>query len=164
MAEMIQGEDIGRIGDIELRRYPDIPIARTSGAWGEESFSILYRYITGENLNGSRIQMTAPVINDAEGMSFVLPLRFLHESPPKPVDQRVELRTIKSREVAVLRFRGYAYPQVVSEMSARLLPTLERHGIAHMGEPFLMRYNSPMVPGFLRRNEVGIEIAMSRPD
>ncbi len=26
------------------------------------------------------------------------------------------------------------------------------------GEPFLMRYNPPFTPGFLRRNEIGIEI------
>jgi hypothetical protein len=27
-----------------------------------------------------------------------------------------------------------------------------------VGQPFLMRYDTPWMPGFLRRNEVGIEI------
>ncbi|MDD3622937.1 MAG: heme-binding protein, partial [Methanofollis sp.] len=35
---------------------------------------------------------------------------------------------------------------------------LEKAGVETVGEVFLMRYNPPWVPGFLRRNEVGIEI------
>ncbi|NLH26447.1 MAG: heme-binding protein, partial [Methanomicrobiales archaeon] len=27
-----------------------------------------------------------------------------------------------------------------------------------LGRPFLMRYNAPYTPGFMRRNEVGVEI------
>jgi hypothetical protein len=30
-----------------------------------------------------------------------------------------------------------------------------------VGQPFLMRYDTPWMPGFLRHNEVGIEIKRS---
>jgi len=39
-----------------------------------------------------------------------------------------------------------------------LLESLQKAGIATRGKPVLMRYNAPWTPGFLRRNEVGIEI------
>jgi hypothetical protein len=31
-------------------------------------------------------------------------------------------------------------------------------GLSARSEPFLMRYNPPFMPGFLRRNEVAIEV------
>jgi hypothetical protein len=39
-----------------------------------------------------------------------------------------------------------------------LLRVLKENGISTRGSPFLMRYNSPFAPGFLRRNEVGVEV------
>ncbi len=44
------------------------------------------------------------------------------------------------------------------EIRDRLLKVLESEKIQIAGTPFLMRYNSPFTPGFLRRNEVGVEI------
>jgi hypothetical protein len=46
----------------------------------------------------------------------------------------------------------------VADVKARLLSALTAKGIHTIGEPFLMRYNAPFTPGFLRRNEVGVEI------
>jgi len=40
----------------------------------------------------------------------------------------------------------------------RLQDALKNEGIDTAGQPFLMRYDSPWKPGFLRRNEVGIEV------
>jgi hypothetical protein len=36
------------------------------------------------------------------------------------------------------------------------------NGIATKGRPFLMRYNDPWTPPFLRRNEVAIEISTDK--
>jgi len=63
--------------------------------------------------------------------------------------------------LAVIRFKGYAKKKSVSEVKSRLLSVLKKSEIATIGEPILMRYNSPWTPGFMRRNEVGIEIAES---
>ena len=41
--------------------------------------------------------------------------------------------------------------------TGRVLDALDAHGIATRGGPFLMRYNDPWTPPFMRRNEVAIE-------
>jgi len=38
-----------------------------------------------------------------------------------------------------------------------LFDTLEEHELRVLGSVFLMRYNAPFTPGFMRRNEVGVE-------
>jgi DNA-binding response OmpR family regulator len=44
------------------------------------------------------------------------------------------------------------------DVNNRLLKILGEAKISIVGAPFLMRYNSPFTPWFLRRNEVGVEI------
>jgi hypothetical protein len=46
----------------------------------------------------------------------------------------------------------------VDAATSRLQDGLKNAGIVTAGQPFLMRYDSPWTPGFLRRNEVGMEI------
>jgi hypothetical protein len=58
----------------------------------------------------------------------------------------------------VIRFHGRACTEEVAGVRARLLRILGEQRIATSKEPFLMRYNAPFTPGFLRRNEVGVEI------
>ena len=60
--------------------------------------------------------------------------------------------------MAVIRFKGYAGREDVNDVKVRLLEGLQKAGITARGQPVLMRYNPPWTPGFLRRNEVGIEI------
>jgi hypothetical protein len=161
---------IGQIGEVEIRKYPVVWVATAAGSDEGENFGILFRYITGNNQPGKKIPMTAPVItpmkipmtapviSDAGSMSFVMPAGFTREDLPEPRDARLSLREILSREVAVIRFRGRAGAQDVADVRARLLSALAAEGIPTIGEPSLMRYNAPFTPGFLRRNEVGMEI------
>jgi|GEM_PF-1779087 len=80
------------------------------------------------------------------------------EDVPEPLDSRVSIREVPSRELAVIRFRGRAQDRDVSSVRERLFAALREAGIPTVGTPFLMRYNSPFTPGFLRRNEVGVEV------
>jgi effector-binding domain-containing protein len=91
-------------------------------------------------------------------MSFVMPRGKEKEEMPDPLDHRVKITSLSPREIAVIRFKGYAGREDVHEVTSRLLEGLKESGIATLGEPLLMRYNAPWTPGFLRRNEVGIEI------
>ena len=102
--------------------------------------------------------MTSPVISGAGTMSFVLPAGWTADQVPEPTDDRVRIETIPAREVAVIRFSGHARRHDVEAVAARLREELGKAGIAARGAPFLMRYNAPYTPGFLRRNEVGVEI------
>jgi hypothetical protein len=170
MTETAPYEETGRIEDVELRRYPALKVATVAGLMENEAFWILFRYITGNNrgkqkivmtapvITGEKIVMTAPVITEPETMSFVLPSRYNNEEIPEPIDTRVQIREIPPRDVAVIRFKGYAREKSVREETQQLLETLQKNGIQTTGAPFLMRYNSPMVPGILRRNEIGLEI------
>ena len=170
MTETVTYEETGRLGEVEFRRYPPILLATVSGAEEDETFMILFRYITGNNRPGrkvpmtapvitpEKIAMTAPVISETNTMSFVMPASYRREDIPEPLDPLVSIQEIPSRELAVLRFRGRASDREVAEVSERLLRALEEAKIQVAGTPFLMRYNPPFTPGFLRRNEVGVEI------
>jgi hypothetical protein len=46
----------------------------------------------------------------------------------------------------------------VDAVTVRLQDGLKKTGIETVGQPFLMRYDTPWMPGFLRRNEVAVEI------
>jgi effector-binding domain-containing protein len=159
-----------QLGEVEIRHYTEVWVATVAGTDEGETFGVLFRYITGNNQPGEKIPMTtpvitpveipmtAPVISDAGGMSFVMPADLTGENLPEPRDERISLREIPSREVAVIRFRGRAGAGDVADVRARLLSALTAKGIHTFGEPFLMRYNAPFTPGFLRRNEVAVEI------
>ncbi len=170
MTETTQYQETGRIGEVEIRHYPAVRVATVAGNDEGEDFGILFRYITGNNQPGKKIPMTAPVItpveipmtapviSDIAGMSFVMPASFKGDNLPEPRDNRVRLREIPAREVAVIRFRGRAGSADVARVRAQLLSALADASIQTTGEPFLMRYNPPFTPGFLRRNVVAVEI------
>ena len=158
MTEIITYKESGRSGEVEFRRYPSIILATVSGSTENENFWILFRYITGNNRSQKKVPMTAPVISDADTMSFVLPASYQREDVPEPVDSRISIQEVPPRELAVIRFSGRASTRDVAEVRERLLTTLDAEKIPVAGRPFLMRYNAPYTPGFLRRNEVGVEI------
>ena len=102
--------------------------------------------------------MTAPVISGPGSISFVMPAGRTGDQVPAPLDDRIRIATTPAREVAVIRFASHAGREAVEAVASRLEEGLARAGVASRGAPFLMRYNHPLTPGFLRRNEVGIEI------
>jgi hypothetical protein len=162
--------DKGKTGEIEFRHYPPLVLATVDTADENAGFNLLFSYISGSNkardsipmtapvITSQKIPMTAPVVSDAESMSFVLPAGSTREQTPDPLDSRVRIVTLPEREIAVIRFSGYAPPKDVAAATSRLQDGLKNEGIGTTGQPFLMRYDSPWTPGFLRRNEVGIEI------
>jgi effector-binding domain-containing protein len=158
MTQTILYEATDRIEDVEIRTYPPMKVATVSGYPDNEAFEILFGYISGKNRPSEKIAMTAPVISDAERMSFVMPARYAGRQLPEPLDARIRIEDIPPRKVAVVRFKGHADESSVRDETSHLLVTLEKNGIGTVGGTFLMRYNAPFTPGFLRRNEVGTEV------
>jgi len=170
MTETLTYDITGKIGEIELRKYPEIILATVRDFKDDSGFDLLFKYITGNNQGRGKISMTAPVITseqitmiapvviDEQSMSFIMPVGKTRDDLPDPLDNRVQITTQPSREIAVIRFRGYAKKVDVDDVTSRLLNGLNKAGIITRGPFFLMRYNPPWTPGFLRRNEVGIEI------
>ena len=169
-AETIPYSIKGTTGEIEFRQYPSLVLATTDNSQNDAGFNLLFAYISGSNkardkipmtapvITSQKIPMTSPVVSNATSMSFVLPAGKTREETPDPLDSRVRIVTLPEREVAVIRFTGYASPQEVDAVTLRLQDGLKKAGIETVGEPFLMRYDTPWMPGFLRRNEVAVEI------
>jgi hypothetical protein len=170
MTETIPYEITGKAGEIEFRKYLSVVLATVDSDGNDSGFNLLFAFITGSNhtqhkismtspvITSRQIAMTAPVVSDAKSMSFVMPPGQNRDNIPDPLDSRVLITTLPSREIAVIRFRGYARQDEVIAAEERLLECLKKAAIEPVGGPFLMRYNPPWTPGFLRRNEAGIEI------
>jgi hypothetical protein len=170
MTQTISYEITGQVGEIEFRKYPRLVLATVLSPGNDSGFNLLFSYITGKNrtkrqiqmtapvITSEKIAMTAPVVSDEKTMSFVMPGGKEQDEIPDPLDERVKITTQNPREMAVIRFKGYAGREDVNDVTARLLEGLQNAGITARGQPVLMRYNAPWTPGFLRRNEVGIEI------
>ena len=170
MTETIPYEITGKSGEIEFRKYPSVVLATVDSDGNDTGFNLLFAFITGSNhmqhkiamtspvITSRTIAMTAPVVSDATSMSFVMPPGQSRDDIPDPQDSRVRITTLPAREVAVIRFRGYARQDEVKSAEKRLMDGLKKASVETAGSPFLMRYNPPWTPGFLRRNEVAVEV------
>jgi len=147
---------------IEIRQYEEQHWISTSLENDNTSFMELGSYIFGKNETGEKVAMTAPVITD-DKMTFILPEGVSPQNAPAPAGQRIDFTTVAPRTIATLQFSGYTRPERVANKEARLLDTLRKKGIETIGTPFLMRYNDPATPPFLRRNEVAIEVVPTLP-
>ncbi|MCQ8892473.1 MAG: heme-binding protein [Candidatus Methanosuratincola sp.] len=167
MVEEPKYKIIKKLGDVEIRRYPPIVVARAEGT--EDPFSLLFAYISGKNRQkkkvsmtvpviSEKIAMTAPVISDSSSMSFVLPSSYTLETAPEPLDSRIRVIQMPARTIGVIRFSGRWSQSKFEEKSGELLGTLSKEGIRTKGEIFTMLYNPPYTPWFMRRNEVAVEI------
>lgn len=170
MIETARYDVIIEEGAFELRRYPEMLVAQVDSSVGSP-FNRLFRYISGENkantkismtspvITSEKIAMTSPVINASNSMAFVVPSKYNRETVPEPTDPEVTIKEVPERYIASVRFRGLAWKNEVEKQTNRLQMWLAEKEITSTGIPFLMQYNPPFIPGFLRRNEVGVEVA-----
>jgi hypothetical protein len=174
--ETVPYEHFGTVDGLELRRYPATTLVTTTAPTQREAFRRLFRYISGANegnesismtapvetRGGESLSMTSPVRSSAEGdsvrMAFYLPAAYEAATAPEPASSSVSLQAEPPKTVAVDRFSWYAPSWRVSRRLRALRATLDRHGIEPLGEPFVLRYNAPLTPPFLRRNELAITV------
>jgi len=171
MVETPSYEVKAQIDEVEIRLYPKLILATISRDDVNKNFRTLFKYISGNNSSKSkismtapvitpeRIEMTAPVISRGGSMSFIVPSKYTMENTPTPNDEHIRIHEVPERKIAVIRFRGRARDKDIGKQKARLFSILQDNGVETIGEPFLMRYNSPWTPGFMRRNEIAIEIS-----
>jgi hypothetical protein len=87
------------------------------------------------------------------GCVCVLPLSRSDESlPGPPVDIRLDQQD--ARRIAVIRFAGAPKMKDLRRREDELRRWLEREQLQPIGGFEYAFYNSPMIPPFLRRNEV----------
>lgn len=170
MTQEIPYTIVKKIGQLEIRRYPEVILAVVQDNSDDSGFSLLFRYISGENktrrriamtapvITSEKIAMTAPVITKNNYMAFAIPSSYTKETVPVPTNPAVKIEIQPEKEMAVLRFGGRTTHAVVERYLQRLTTMLQEQAMKMNADPVLMRYNSPFTPGFLRRNEVAVEI------
>lgn len=159
---------IAEFEDWELRLYDAYRVAETRVEGdlrqsGSRAFRILAGYIFGDNQPGTKMAMTAPVLSERTGedgyrYQFVMERDYDLDTLPIPNNARVELREIPRRLVAALRFSGTWNERRLEDLTAAFLQAIEKAGYAPVSDPLLARYNPPLTPWFLRRNELLIEV------
>ena len=178
-AESVPYEQLRTINGADIRRYPQTVLVETAAPTQRIAFRRLFEYISGANhgdesismttpvetQSGDSIMMTSPVRSEATGtdaetirMAFYLPSEYTPETAPEPTDLDVTLVTEPQKTVAVDQFSWYAPEWRVERRMEKLLATLENEDIEPDGDPYLLRYNDPWTPPFMRRNEVAVEV------
>ncbi len=175
MVPSVKYEVIRKLENVEIRRYPKIVIAKVSN-YESDSFGLLFRFISGNNIQKEKVKMTTPVVSQDysqeikmtspvlsefsnEGyMAFVMPSELNLETTPVPLDNRVSIEELPSRTIAVLRFSGSWSQDHFEKETQQLLKEIADAKVKIKGRVFTMLYNPPFTPSFLRRNEVAIEV------
>jgi hypothetical protein len=171
MTETVLYAVLKKIDAVELRRYPQVIFAVTDNDEYDSGFNRLFQYITGANktkksiamtapvVTSEKIAMTAPVVTHGDYMAFALPASYTKDTVPIPTNPAVRIEIQPERTMAAIRFSGHTPNLKIQKQTQTLHTSLQQHKISVKGEPVLMRYNSPFTPGFLRRNEVAVEVA-----
>ncbi len=167
-------------GSFEMRKYGHYILAQVDieASFDKaivKGFRILANYIFGGNKKRSQIAMTAPVVEESEKIemttpvteeregnfqriSFAMPSKYTIDSLPEPDDKRIHFKEFKNQETAVLRFKGRVKEKLATEMVEELKRWLYKNHIEPKSNFMVAQYNHPAVPGFLRRNEIIVEI------
>ena len=150
-------------GHFSIREYTTFKTVKADQAKmnGYGTFDALFGYISGQNQNRTPMKMTVPVINDLqdEGMTmeFVIP-KIHQEHTPPPSMQALEIKTYPPTLVAVSRFSGSTSVEKIEQERLALIQWVTSKGFTIQGTMKIARYNAPFTPGFLRRNEIWIEL------
>jgi hypothetical protein len=140
----------------------------------------LFNYISGSNMAGQKLAMTAPVIQDSGPseklamtapvvqsgplpgsdapadfvVAFVLPAGLTAETAPVPTNPDVAVRAVPGSVAAVVRFSGGGTGAAFARRNTGLQAALTLAGLTSVGPPRFARFDPPFKPWFLRHNEV----------
>jgi hypothetical protein len=159
---------VERDGDFEIREYPGLVTAATEArgprdAALERGFTVLADYIFAKSRRGEKIAMTAPVLSDGSSTSgwrtrFIMPAGKARADLPAP-PSGVTLANEPPRRVAAVRFGGRAKDADLAAKEGALRSWLQLRAFPSEGRAEHAFYNSPVMPGPLRRNEVLITLS-----
>lgn len=125
-----------------------------------QGFSILARYIFGNNERNEKISMTSPVsisLEDSMTMMFMVPKKLNKDMLPKPNQSGIEFREEPAKTVAAIRFSGWANETKIEKYKQNLKTALDAEGIKYSNQFYFFGYNAPYEV-FNRKNEVIVEL------
>lgn len=170
--------------DFEVRRYEprlvaEVEVEGDPGRASNAGFRLLADFIFGGNTRAESVAMTAPVDRRAASESiamtapvdrhkagdrwviaFTMPSKYTRDTLPRPNDRRVRIRELPAVTYAARSFSGAPGEDFVRGEMEALRAAVLAAGLQPAGaEPIYARYDPPWTPGFLRRNEVLLELA-----
>jgi hypothetical protein len=181
---VIESTDAYEIRAYEPHLVAEVAVEGEYEAVGNSAFRILAAYIFGDNADSLTMAMTVPVsitpIDDRAQLSvvtlddsqvgrsrytyrFVIERQYTAATLPPPKDQRITIREIEARTMAVRRYSGRATEVNHRHNLAVLRAAVDRDGLRVRGDPEFAVYNGPFTLPFLRRNEVLLELVPAAP-
>jgi hypothetical protein len=174
-------------GKVEIREYQPYIMAQVAGTGDFQGamysgFMKLFNYISGKNTNRSKIKMTvpvteeqvtdvtasekipmtAPVTQERSGnmyiISFIMPENYNMDTLPVPEDRSITFRQVPAHKSAVLKFSGRMKQDLADKKIAELTAYLAKNGLEAKSNFLMAQYNPPWIPGFMRRNEVIVQV------
>jgi hypothetical protein len=183
---VVQSNEVYEIRKYEPYIVAEVVVPGPESEAGNQAFRLLGGYIFGKNKGERKLEMTAPVVQTPVGSSttaptastkiemtapvvqtpttngflvqFMMPSAFSLATLPEPLDAKVKLREVASKTVAAHQYSGSWSQSNYDEHLAILKNALAKDGVKTQGEPLYSRYNGPMTPWFLRKNEIWFNI------
>jgi hypothetical protein len=162
--ETMKYKVIRKIGRIEIREYDDFLLASTKSKLNEKQdsgFMNLFNYISGDNENNKKISMTTPVVTYREDndlvTGFYVGSKYQEDNLPKPKDN-VFINKLNNSLYGVIRFSGRWIDKNFDKYDDLLVNYLLKENYDILSARFILRYQPPFVPWFLRRNEIAYQV------
>ena len=142
----------------EIRFYPERLVVESVYSGDSSTFRKLFKYISGNNNNSQKIEMTIPVTqvkrDTANFMQFILPSRFNKKTIPIPLNPDVKISNIDEGYFAVIKYSGRSSDKNFMKNKDILEKELKKDKIVILSPPVRASYNSPFTLPMLKRNEV----------
>jgi DNA gyrase inhibitor GyrI len=172
-------------GNVEIRDYQGYIAAQVKVSSDYNSalysgFMKLFNYISGQNTNRSKIKMTVPVTqepatasekipmtapvtsekvkNNEYVVSFIMPRQYTLDTIPEPHDKSITFKRIEPHRAAVIKFAGRMNEDLADKKIVELKEWLDKNNLVPKSNFIMAQYNPPWIPGFMRKNEIIVEV------
>ena len=158
----------------EIRNYNNRLAIQYTYTDEDNGFRKLFKYISGDNIDSTKINMTTPVTqstkismttpviqsndNGVKIMQFYLPSKFTKKNAPVPISKELDLIIIEGGHYAVLKYSGRSTDKNFDKYKELLKYELLKDKIEILSPAIKATYNGPFTLPFLRRNEAMFRI------
>jgi hypothetical protein len=115
-------------------------------------------------VRSEKLTMETPVTEEKDGadrylISFVMPHDQTLETLPLPVDSRISFHKIEGHRAAVVTFSGWLNDERKAQKKiGELRAWVDGEGLRPISGFVVAQYNSPWIPGPMRRNEIIVAV------